>query len=55
MHFNIARMKEELSELEEEMNAPDFWNNLERSTKVNQRISALKSKLAHYEKPTTSK
>ena len=49
MHFNIARMKEEISELEEEMNAPDFWNNLERSTKVNQRISALKSKLGHYD------
>ena len=50
MHFNIARMKEEISELEEEMNAPDFWNNLERSTKVNQRISALKSKLGHYDR-----
>ncbi len=50
MHFNIARMKEEVSELEEEMNAPDFWNNLERSTKVNQRISALKGKLGHYQK-----
>ncbi len=50
MHFNIARMKEEAAELEEEMNAPDFWNNLERSTKVNQRISALKSKLGHYQK-----
>ncbi len=50
MHFNIARMKEEISELEEEMNAPDFWNDLERSTKVNQRISALKNKLDHYER-----
>ena len=50
MHFNIAHMKEEVSELEEEMNAPEFWNNLERSTKVNQRISALKSKLNHYQK-----
>ena len=50
MHFNIARMKEEVTELEEEMNAPEFWNDLERSTKVNQRISALKNKLAHYEK-----
>ena len=50
MHFNIARMREEVLELEEEMNAPEFWNNLERSTKVNQRISALKSKLTHYKK-----
>lgn len=50
MHFNIARMKEEVSELEEEMNAPDFWNDLERSTKVNQRLSTLKAKLNHYDK-----
>lgn len=50
MHFNIARMKEKVTELEEEMNVPEFWNDLERSTKVNQRISALKNKLAHYEK-----
>jgi peptide chain release factor 2 len=50
MHFNIAHMKEEVSELEEEMNAPDFWNDLERSTKVNQRLSGLKAKLNHYNK-----
>jgi peptide chain release factor 2 len=50
MHFNIAHMKEEVGELEEEMNAPDFWNDLERSTKVNQRISLLKNKLGHYQK-----
>ncbi len=48
MHFNIAHMKEEVGELEEEMNAPDFWNDLERSTKVNQRLSGLKARLAHY-------
>lgn len=50
MHFNIAHMKEEALELEEEMNAPEFWNDLERSTKVNQRISVLRNKLNHYAK-----
>jgi peptide chain release factor 2 len=50
MHFNIAHMKEEVSELEEEMNAPNFWIDLERSTKVNQHISTLKNKLGHYVK-----
>ncbi len=49
MHFNIAQMKEEISELEEEMNAPGFWDNLERSTKVNQRLAALKNKTAHHQ------
>lgn len=48
MHFNIAQMKEEIAELEEEMNNPGFWDNLERSTKVNQRLSALKGKVSHY-------
>ena len=48
MHFNIAQMMEEITELEQEMNDPNFWNDLERSTKVNQRLSALKGKVAHY-------
>ena len=47
MHFNLARMKEELAELKEEMNAPEFWNDLERSTKVNRKVAVLESKLSH--------
>ena len=48
MHFDTARMKEEIGELEEEMNAPEFWNDLERSTKVNQQLAQLKKKLEEY-------
>ena len=47
MHFNLDRMKEELSELKEEMNAPEFWTNLERSTAVNRRVSSLEGKINH--------
>ncbi len=47
MHFNLARMEEELSELKEEMNAPEFWNNLERSTAVNKKVSAMEGKIGH--------
>ncbi len=47
MHFNLDRMKEELSELKEEMNAPEFWTNLERSTVVNRRVSSLEGKIDH--------
>lgn len=48
--LHIEQLKEEVAELHEEMNAPDFWNDLERSTKVNQRIRACEGKLEHYQK-----
>ena len=50
MHFNLDRMKEELSELKEEMNAPEFWNDLTRSTAVNKKVSLLEGKIAHVQK-----
>ncbi len=47
--FNLPRMREELAELEEDMAEPDFWNDLERSTKVNQRAKQLGDKLHHHQ------
>ncbi len=47
--LHIDDMERELSELREEMNADGFWDNLERSTHVNRRISALEGKIKHYE------
>ena len=41
-------MKDELAELHETMNEPDFWNDLERSAKVNQRVRSLEGKIAHF-------
>ena len=48
--LNIARMREELAELKEEMNAPEFWNDLERSTSVNRKVSLAEGKIAHVKK-----
>ena len=50
MHFNLARMKEELDELKEEMNAPEFWNDLARSTAVNKKVASLEGKIGHVQK-----
>ena len=47
--LHIDDMERELSELKEEMNADGFWDNLERSTYVNRRISNLEGKIKHYE------
>lgn len=46
LHLDLVA--EELQELKEEMNAPGFWDNLERSTAVNRRIAFLEAKEGHY-------
>ena len=48
--LHVEHMREQIEELTQEMNQPDFWNDLEKSTKTNQKLGALKNKLAHYEK-----
>ena len=49
-HFNIAGLKEQLAELHETMNEPDFWNDLERSTQVSKKVRTAENKIEHYEK-----
>ncbi len=48
--LHVDHMREQIDELTEEMNQPEFWNDTERSTRINQRLGKLKNKLAHYEK-----
>ena len=48
--LHIGHMREQIDELSEEMNQPEFWNDPEHSAKVNQKLGRLKNKLAHYEK-----
>ena len=48
--LNIETMKEQLMELQETMNEPDFWNNLERSTSVSKKVRVIEGKLEHYNK-----
>ena len=43
--LHLPALEEELTELKEEMNAPEFWNDLERSTTVNRRVSQIEGKL----------
>ena len=52
--LHIERLKEEITELREEMNAPEFWNDLERSAKVNRRIRSCEERINHYQKLLTS-
>ena len=47
--LNINQMEQELLELREEMNSPNFWDDLDRSRAVNQRISAIETKIKHYD------
>ena len=39
--FDVDAMRDELDQLHREMEQPDFWNNLERAQKVNQRIKTI--------------
>ena len=48
--LHIDHMREQIDELTEEMNQPEFWNDTERSTRVNQKLGHLKNRLEHYEK-----
>ena len=51
--LKLPHLREELAELKEEMNAPEFWNNLERSTTVNRKVSHIESKLDHVKRLET--
>ena len=48
--LHVDHMREQIAELQQEMEQPDFWNDLERSTRVNQKVGGLKNRLEHYEK-----
>ncbi len=46
--LRIQDLQQELTELKEEMAAPGFWDDLERSTLVNKRIAAIENKINHF-------
>ncbi len=52
--FDIAGKKEKVKSLEEETNNPNFWNDMENSTKVLQELKVLKNKIEEYNKVVTS-
>ncbi len=48
IHFDIPGCLIRIEELEDQMNAPEFWNDLEKSQKINQELKSLKSKVNKY-------
>ncbi|MCZ4287232.1 PCRF domain-containing protein, partial [Marinobacter salarius] len=44
------KMKQEISELEEQSANPDFWNDMENSQKVLQKIKMLKENVQRFER-----
>ena len=48
--LNIEGLKEQLMELNETMNEPDFWNDLERSTSITKKARTIEGKLEHFNK-----
>jgi peptide chain release factor 2 len=50
LHFDIARLKVEIEELEHKAAEPGFWDDLENSQKVLQKTKGLKSKVERYER-----
>jgi peptide chain release factor 2 len=45
--MHLPQLQEELSELKEEMNTPEFWSDLERSTAVNRHVRQIEEKMEH--------
>ena len=52
--LHVDHMREQIEELTQEMNQPEFWNDQERSTRINQKLGNLKARLEHYEKLLSS-
>lgn len=49
IHFDLANKRDRVEEMDKEMEAPDFWNDAERSAKVMQESKSLKDTIQKYE------
>ena len=52
--LGLDGMRKEIAELDQKATAPDFWNNMEKSQKILQRSSSLKSKIESYKRLNSS-
>jgi len=50
IHFDVAGLKEEITGLDQKTSEAAFWNDIEASQKVLQKLKALRTKLERYEK-----
>ncbi len=51
--FDIANLKRKLSELEEQTSKENFWNDMQKSTKILSQIKSIKAKTSEYQKLET--
>ncbi len=47
--LNIAGLREQLVEYQEDMASPGFWDDVERAQKVNQKMRSCEGRIKHYE------
>lgn len=50
LHFDVARLNNEIEELEQKCAEPGFWDNIENTQKVLQKVKSLKDKVETYDK-----
>ena len=48
-HFDVAKLRQDLIEYQEDMASPGFWDNLERAQRVSARAHQTEAKIQHYE------
>jgi len=52
--LDIEHLRPRLAELEKEQENPEIWQDLEKSTKIGKEVSAIRNKIAAYEKGATA-
>lgn len=50
IHFDIAKLKDEIDELEHKAAEPGFWDDIENSQRVLQKTKSLKTRVERYER-----
>ncbi len=51
--LNLPQLKEELQQLNEQMESSDFWNNVENANIITKKAKPIKAKITEYEKLAT--
>ena len=52
--FDLAALKEQKSQLESQMAAPGFWENIGEANNMNKRLKSLENKISRYERLTAA-
>ncbi len=53
-HFDISKKNSEIKVLEDEMNIPNFWDDVEHANQVNMKLTNLKKEISSYNKLNNS-